>query len=263
VTSFRILRWGDQDLSPVVCIHDVCGHGRRFERLARILESGRHVIAYDLRGHGRSPWSGPHTIEQHLADLDEVLEACTVDQTGLIGEGLGARIAIAYAADRQERVNSLSLLDPPLAPPGGDMLDRAEDERRDTAVATVDEAIEEVRRSRELRHTPRGLLEEEMAEHLVADDDGLFRCRYNHAAAAAGYELMAAPEDALGEVLCPTLIVHGRESTWLSETDAEIAADAIRRCRVETVPGSHAVLWDALAETSAHVRSFLVARKIA
>jgi hypothetical protein len=33
--------------------------------------------------------------------------------------------------------------------------------------------------------------------------------------------------------------------------------------RVETVPGGHAVLWDALAETSAHVRSFLVAKKTA
>jgi len=31
--------------------------------------------------------------------------------------------------------------------------------------------------------------------------------------------------------------------------------------RVETVPGGHTVLWDALAETSAHVRDFLVAKK--
>jgi pimeloyl-ACP methyl ester carboxylesterase len=263
MTAFRILRWGDEGLSPVVCIHDVREHARRFERLARILEPGRHVVAYDLRGHGRSPWSGPHTMEQHLADLDDVMATCTIDQAGLIGEGLGARIAIAYASDRQERVNSLTLLDPPLAAPSSQMLALAENEREDAPVATVDEAIEQLRRWQQLRHTPRALLEEEMAEHLVADDDGMFRYRYNHAAATAAFELLATPEESLDEVLCPTLIVHGHESWWLTDGDVEAAADAIRRCRTETVPGSHAVLWDAFAETSAHVRSFLVAKKIA
>ena len=60
-------------------------------------QDGR-VIAYDLRGHGRSPWSGPHTIEQHVDDLD--------DGAGRLRGRPGradrrrlrrARIAIAYA----------------------------------------------------------------------------------------------------------------------------------------------------------------------
>ena len=32
-----------------------------------MLAGHRRVIAYDLRGHGRSPWSGPHTLHQHTA----------------------------------------------------------------------------------------------------------------------------------------------------------------------------------------------------
>ncbi len=261
MTSFRILRFGSDELPPIACLHDVRGHARVFERLARSLEEGRHIISYDLRGHGRSPWSGPHTIEQHVADLDTVLDTCEVDQVGLIGAGFGGRIAIAYAVRRQERVNSMTLLDPPLWPGADRMHAEARRERRGGGFTTVDAAIEDRRAQEELLHTPRALLEEEMAEHLVADEDGQYRYRYSRAAAQAAFELMAVSEGGLKDVLCPTMLLHGEESSLLSAADVERANDELRRVRVETVPGGHAVLWDALAETSAHAKSFLVARK--
>ena len=80
MSSFRILRWGSEELPSVVCLHDLRGHARRFERLARMLEPGRMVVAYDLRGHGRSPWSGPHTMLQHIDDLPLVLERRVVTE---------------------------------------------------------------------------------------------------------------------------------------------------------------------------------------
>jgi pimeloyl-ACP methyl ester carboxylesterase len=261
MTAFRILRWGPDDLPPVTCLHDVRGHARRFERLARMLEPGRHVMAYDLRGHGRSPWSGPHTVDQHVDDLDDVLDACEIDQTGLIGEGLGARIAIAYAARRQERITSLTLLDPPVAPPPADMHARARRERDGGGYASVDGAIEARRTEDGLEHTPRALLEEEMAEHLVADEDGRFRYRYSREAAAEALAEIAEPEMRLGEILCPTMVIRGDRSPLLGPADLETIEDAVRRLRVEEVPGGHVVLWDALAESSALVRDFLVAKR--
>jgi pimeloyl-ACP methyl ester carboxylesterase len=242
MTAFRILRWGSEELPPVVCLHDVRGHARRYERLARVLEPGRLVVAYDLRGHGRSPWSGPHSIEQHADDLDEVMDACEIDQAGLIGDGLGARIAIAYAIRNQERINSLTLLEPPIAPVPAEMHRRA-------------------RREDGLEHTPRALLEEEMAEHLVADEDGLFRYRYSREAAAEGLDELAQPETRLGELLCPTMVIRAEQSRWVSDSDIESIGDAVRRLRIEEVPGGHELLWDALAETSALVRDFLVAKR--
>jgi pimeloyl-ACP methyl ester carboxylesterase len=261
MSAFRILRWGDDDLPPVVCLHDVRGHARRFERLAHMLEPGRLVVAYDLRGHGRSPWSGPQTLDQHSEDLDAVLEASGIDQTGLIGEGFGARIAIDFAVRSQERVTSLSLLDPPIAPRPALMYAAARGERSGGGYAGLDEAVERRRVEDGLMHTPRGLLEEEMAEHLVADEDGRYRYRYSREAAAQAFEAMAEPESRLSDVLCPTLVVHGVDSPLVTDADIAAFADAVRRLRVEEVPGGHAVLWDALAETSAYVRDFLVARR--
>jgi lipase len=225
-----------------------------------MLERGRLVVAYDLRGHGRSPWSGPHTIEQHADDLHEVLDACGIDQAGLIGDGFGARVAIAYAVRNQERINSLTLLEPPLAPSPEAMREAARVERDGGGYAGVDEAIDRRRQEDGLLHTPRGLLEEEMAEHLVADDDGRYRYRYSREAAAAALEAAAHPETRLSDVLCPTMLIHGHESRWLTDGDVEAALDAVRRLRVEEVPGGHVVLWDAMAETSALVRDFLVAK---
>ena len=260
MTAFRILRWGSDELPPAVCLHDVRGHARRFERVARMLERGRLVVAYDLRGHGRSPWSGPHTIDQHADDLHEVLDACGIDQAGLIGDGFGARVAIAYAVRNQERINSLTLLEPPLAPSPEAMNEAARVERDGGGYTGVDEAIDRRRLEDGLLHTPRGLLEEEMAEHLVADDDGRYRYRYSREAAAAALEAAAHPETRLSDVLCPTMLIHGHESRWLTDGDVEAALDAVRRLRVEEVPGGHVVLWDAMAETSALVRDFLVAK---
>jgi lipase len=229
--------------------------------MARSLEEGRHVVAYDLRGHGRSPWSGPNTMEQHVADLAEVMDSCDIDQAGLIGESFGARIALEFSVAHQERINSLTLLDPPLGGSARRWIEEADAERRGGSYPTLDDAIEERRLVSGLIHTPRALLEEEMAEHLVADDDGEYRYRYSREAAAAALESLAGPRTDLHEVLCPTLLIRGELSETFTEEDLERASDELRRVRVETVPGGHTVLWDALAETSAHVKDFLVAKR--
>ena len=51
--------WGDESLPTLVCLHGVTGHGRHFEQLAERLSDRFHVAAFDLRGHGGSPWEPP------------------------------------------------------------------------------------------------------------------------------------------------------------------------------------------------------------
>ena len=200
-------------------------------------------------------------MEHHVADLAEVMDSCDVDQAGLIGESFGARVALEFAVAHQERINSLTLLDPPLGGSARRWIEEADAERRGGSYPTLDDAIEERRLVSGLVHTPRALLEEEMAEHLVADDDGEYRYRYSREAAAAALESLAGPRADLHEVLCPTLLIRGEMSQTFAEEDMEQAADELRRVRVETVPGGHTVLWDALAETGAHVKDFLVAKR--
>jgi lipase len=259
VTRFHILVWGPRDAPAVVCIHRERAHARRFGRLGRMLADRRRVVAYDLRGHSRSPWSGPHTVAQHVADLDEVLDAAAVDQVAIVGDGFGGRIALEYAAGHGERVTAMALLDPPLAPDRGRMLDLADAERRGDTYAGVADAVARWPGFAGLVHTPRALIEEELADHLVAEQDGRFRFRYSHAAAAAALEAMAEPAQRLKEVVCPVLLVRGASSGVFGEADARRAAAELRRCRLETVPGGEVPLWDALAEAGALVKHFVAA----
>ena len=100
-----------------------------------------------------------------------------------------------------------------------------------------------------------------MAEHLVADEDGRFRLRYSREATArARRRAPPEPAQAEGDRL-PDADRAGARSRgcWASE-GAERAAAELRRCQIAVVPGSHAVLWDALAETGALVRDFVTAR---
>ena len=109
-------------------------------------------------------------------------------------------------------------------------------------------------------HTPRALLEEEMAEHLVADEDGRYRYRYSHEAVATALEEIAHPATGLSDLLCPTMVIRA-QSSRVTDQDVEQINDEVRRVRIEDVPRGRVVLWDALAESSALVRDFLVARR--
>jgi lipase len=259
VSRFHILVWGAGDLPPLVCVHRARAHARRFERLARTLTDRRRVVAYDLRGHGRSPWSGPHTLHQHSLDLGEVLDAAGVEQATLLGDGFGCRVALQYTAAHGDRVTSLILLDPPLAPPPDRVHALARAERGGRVFASADAALATWPGYAGLEHTPGFLLEEDVAEHLVVDQDGRLRFRYSHDAAAAALEAIAEPVGSLKEIVCPVLIVRGDRSELLSAADVERAATELRRCRVAVVPGGHVPLWDAFAEAGAHVKGFVAA----
>ena len=259
-TAFRILTWGSDDHAPIVCLHAERGHARRFERLARMLRDRMWVVAYDLRGHGRSPWSGDQTLPAHADDLAEVMDACGIGQSTILGDSFGARVALEFAAAHGDRVTALVLLDPPLFALYP-TIEELENARPPAATFTgVDDAIERVRAEAGLVHTPRALLEEEMAEHLVADEDGRFRLRYSREAAARAAEGLFQSPPKLKEIVCPTLIIRAADSPTLGADGAARAAAELRRCRLAVVPGSHAVLWDALAETGALVRDFVTER---
>ena len=261
VRGLRILEQGAGSLPAVACVHGSGGHAGRFERLSRVVEADRRVLAHDLRGHGRSPWAGEQTLAAHVGDLAAVLRGRGIEQAALIGEGIGGLVAIEFAAEHGDRVAALVLLDPPLTVTGEDWRRRAVSEHASRSFERVDEAIAALREARGSLHAPTVLLEEEAAEHLVAGEDGRFRWRYSGRAVAELLESIASgPPPRLRDVVCPVLIVRGEDSDRLSMADAEQAAAGCHRGDLVAVPGGHPVLWDALAETGAAVRDFVLAR---
>ena len=252
-------QWGDADAPPLVCLHGVLAHGRRFRKLAeeRLATSFR-VLAPDLRGHGRSEWEPPWSLDQHLSDVVELVDRLGIDQADWLGHSFGGRLVLEVFARHPDRVRRAVLLDPAVWVPPTIALDRAESERGDRSFATVEEAIAARVESSGLRHTPRELLEEEMFEHLDRDSDGRLRYRYCQSAVVAAYGELAKSPPPFEALRVPTLLVRGAESEVVPDVLVEVYADGVGELlQIVTVPGGHVVLWDAFAETADAVAAFL------
>lgn len=112
----------------VVCIQGLGGHGNYYGALARELALDSSVVAApDLRGHGRSEGvrGNIDRFERYLEDIDAALKWVQASWPGkpiiLLGESMGASIAIQYIASRQHLADAvplagLALISPVLRP---------------------------------------------------------------------------------------------------------------------------------------------------
>lgn len=247
--------WGAASLPALVCLHGVTSHARHFARLAERLADRFHVVALDLRGHGDSPWEPPWHLEQHVAD---VLEAAPPEPAAWLGHSFGGRIAYETAAAAPDRVERLVLLDPAIRIPPHVGLAAAENARRDRSYVSFEEGIDRRYEESVLTTAPRALVEEELATHLVPDDDGRFRYRYCQSAVVAAYGEMTREPPPFERVRIPTLLVLGETSYLpydeLLDAHAAALGDLLE---VATLAAGHTVLWDALDDTLGAVERFL------
>jgi lipase len=255
--QLQLHEWGDRSAPPVVCVHGVNAHGRRFRKLAEERLARRfRVLAPDLRGHGGSDWEPPWTIATHLHDLLETLDDAGVHSADWIGHSFGGRLVLELAALDAGRIRRAVLLDPAiqLLPHVG--FDFAERERTDRAYDSPEQAIEE--RLASGVEIPRVHLEEENREHLVEHRDGMFRFRYCQAAVVSMYGELCTPAPAPETLLMPTLLVRAGEFGLVREDQLQEYERALEdRIRVVEVPGGHIVYWDAFDETADAVDAFL------
>ena len=253
----QLHEWGDPDAPPVVCVHGVSAHGRRFRKLAEERLAKRfHVLAPDLRGHGASEWEPPWTIATHLHDLLETVDDAGVRSAHWIGHSFGGRMVLELAALHPDRIERAVLLDPSiqLLPHVG--FDFAELSRSDRAFDTPEDAIAE--RLESGLPTPREHLEEENREHLVLHDDGKYRFRYCQAAVVSMYGELCTTAPAPETLRMPALLVHAGEFGLVRADQLEEYERVLGdRLQVVEVPGGHMVYWDAFEQTAAAIETFL------
>jgi lipase len=253
----QLHEWGDPSAPPVVCVHGVSAHGRRFRKLAEERLARRfRVLAPDLRGHGGSEWEPPWTIATHLHDVLETLDDAGVRSADWIGHSFGGRLVLELAALDADRIERAVLLDPAiqLLPHVG--FDFAELARADRAFDAPEDAIGE--RLASGMPTPRGYLEEENREHLVRHDDGKYRFRYCQAAVVSMYGELCTPPPAPETLRMPALLVHAGEFGLVREDQREEYERALGdSLRVVEVPGGHMVYWDAFEQTAEVIEEFL------
>jgi pimeloyl-ACP methyl ester carboxylesterase len=100
--------------ATVLLLHSSASSAAQWRSLAEMLQAGCHVLAPDLYGYGETGmWRGDAPLR--LADEVALAEAVLPRRHGpvhLVGHSYGGAVALRFAVERPERLQSLTLIEP-------------------------------------------------------------------------------------------------------------------------------------------------------
>lgn len=226
---------------PVVCVHGLGGSAADWQLLAPRLATDRRVVTLDLPGFGVTPLGGRSaTITRLRALLDRFLHEHIGEPAVLVGNSMGATLAVLQAVGCPASVDRLVLLSPVVpasarrlphvltvgqflvyaTPRIGESFVRAR-RRRMSPAALVDTTLRYI--AFDPDRIPRSVVEERtrLAQRRAGDPTG---DRAFLSAARSLLGLLATPQRYrryLDQVTVPVLVVHG-------DRDRLVSARAVR-----------------------------------
>jgi pimeloyl-ACP methyl ester carboxylesterase len=245
----------------MVLLHGFGNEAHIWDDFAPNVASSYRVIAVDLRGHGDSDWDSDrrYDYDDHVADLEAVIEGLEVERVVLVSHSLGGRISMLYAGSHPDRIAGLVLVDsaPDLDARGITRITLDVGQNRDPSFASVDEyermlthgypATDPVALRRMAQH---GVKQREDGRFVFKMDPALrnFGNRRPDAGDAAKAESANSERlwKALEAITCPTLIVRGAASDFLAPDVADKMADEVlANGQLAVVPqAAHSVMTD-------------------
>ena len=103
------VEWGSAANPPLILIHGLDRVARTFDHVAPHFTSRYRVIAYDMRGHGDSAWDpqGRYVVEDHVGDLEGLVQQLGLKNITLWGNSTGGRVAQVFAGKHPELVGAV------------------------------------------------------------------------------------------------------------------------------------------------------------
>ena len=251
--GLHVYEFGPADGRPLLALHGLTSYGGRWREVAGLLPTFR-VYGPDLRGQGRSPQEPPWTMEQHAADVLDLLDAAGRDRVDVVGHSFGGAVAVALARHAPGRVRRMVLLDPSIAVPPTAALRHALRELEVPSFADPDEAAAE--RAAHWPSSAAHRVPDEVREHLAQGEDGRWRWRYNVAMAIATFSELARPELTPPPGV-PTLVVRATQGAIPPEQVAAWQSAPGVELSVVEIHCGHQIYLEQPAETAAVIGRFL------
>lgn len=95
---------------PVILIHGLDGNLAAFYSLKRELRKHYRVIVYDVRGHGKSTHPMSYNLNDHIKDLNMLMQRLGIKSAHLLGHDMGGIIAQAFTKKYKDKVRSLTII---------------------------------------------------------------------------------------------------------------------------------------------------------
>ena len=95
---------------PILCLHGHPGSGSSMSVFTNHLSKRFLTVAPDLRGYGQSRVKVNFDMEDHLNDLEDLLDRLKIEKFMVLGWSLGGILALELALRHPERVTGLILI---------------------------------------------------------------------------------------------------------------------------------------------------------
>jgi len=250
--------WDEQGQGePVLLIMGLAYPSQMWYRTRPTLSSRYRTVALDNRGIGRSDVPpGPYPIALMACDAAAVLDAAGIESVHVFGVSMGGMIAQELALQYPARVRSLIL---GCTAAGGPTAVRAEPEaiqmlmRRDKM--SPEQAAEAAVPFIYDRGTAREWIDEDLAIRRP-----WFPSPEGYAAQLQGILAWEA-YSRLGQIVAPTLVIHGESDRLVPPGNANLIAERIPGAKLVMIPrASHLFLTDQPEVAHRAILDFLVAQ---
>lgn len=238
--------WGG-DGPPMVLLHGLGSAHRIWDLAAPLLSERFHVVAYDQRGHGSSEKPGEgYDLDTMTADLRGLVEALGLGRTFVVGHSWGGSVALAYAGVYPDDCAGVALVDGGLVQiqdiPGIDTWETMSELMAPTDLGPFKLAdLVKKTRDRGLDALPRRFIQRFLRAMLNEQPDGALSNRLSR----DNHMLILRtiwdtwPEDLLGSVQCPALIVTALPEAKTPEQQSFNTAKLLGVARAESYLPNH------------------------
>jgi pimeloyl-ACP methyl ester carboxylesterase len=214
----------------MLLLHGFTGHAHVWDEFSLQFRDHYHIIALDQRGHGESQWSkeAAYSIDEHFSDLARFVEILDLKDLVLMGHSMGGRNALFYTACAPERVHRLILVDsrPANSASSCDALKQLL-LHFPLQAESLDQVVESIQML--YSYLPAATAYKISAHGYRRSDCGRYLPKYDTRMSLQFEKANYTTENMwsfLNSVCCPTLVVRGEKSPFLSRKDAR------KMCRV-------------------------------
>ena len=259
----RYVDWGGGAGPPVVFLHGGGLTAHAWDLVCLAMRARWHCIALEQRGHGDSDWApdADYSLSSLAGDAVAFLRHLGEGPVALVGHSMGALAAMLAVARHPELVAALAIVDV-----GPEPREEGADAIRALVAGgsefdSLDAAVAAARRFNPMRSAES--LRRSLLLNLKQLPDGRWRWKYDD----RRYPLLRTDEyraerrglwQALAQVRCPALVVHGGRSRIFLAEDARRVADTMADGRMVTIEDAgHNVHSDAPRALATALDEFL------